>query len=167
MEQKSDDKFLKDLNDNAGIVHRICNIYFRDPDEREDAFQEIVYQLWKSYSNFQGASKFSTWMYRVALNTAITHIRKKSRSIKKERLDEKSVEIPASENQEEGEERMQLLYEAINELSPVDKAIVLLHLEENSYEEIASVTGLTITNVGVRLVRIKQKLEERLKNKLN
>jgi RNA polymerase sigma factor (sigma-70 family) len=156
-------KFIRELNQHAGIVHRVCRIYFGDPADREDVYQEIIYQLWKSYPSFQGESKFSTWMYRVALNTAIGQLRKDKRTIAKEPLHDHLAEITPYQ-QSEAEERMKLLYSAINTLSLIDKAIILLYLEDNSYDEIAMVAGLTRTNVSVRLVRIKKKLEEKLKD---
>ncbi|WP_276373789.1 sigma-70 family RNA polymerase sigma factor [Chryseolinea sp. H1M3-3] len=161
-----EDKFLEDVNANIGIVHRICNSYYLDPDERDDLFQDILYQLWKSYPSFNGDSKFSTWMYRVALNTAIAGYRKQKRSFKKESLTGKILEVPSSNEQQILDEQMTLLYTAINGLSPVDKAIVLLFLDECSYDQIASIVGISRNNVSVKLVRIKKKLEERLKDKM-
>ena len=166
MSISQEDRFVRDLNENVGIVHRICRVYFPDTDDRKDVFQEIVYQLWKSYPAFQGQSKFSTWMYKVALNTAITHVRNIKKTIVKESLSDRISEIAISNEQNQADERLNLLYTAINTLSLVDKAIILLHLEENNYDEIALITGLTKTNVSVRLVRIKKKLEGELKNVL-
>jgi RNA polymerase sigma factor (sigma-70 family) len=160
-----DKTFLTDINQNIGIVHRVCRVYFAyDVAEREDVFQEILYQLWKSYPNFLGDSKFSTWMYRVALNTAITHARKIRRAPEKEKLTDRTAQIADPVDSGDGEESIVRLYAGIQSLTDVDKAIILLYLEENSYEEIASVTGLTKTNVSVRLVRIKKALEEKLKS---
>ncbi len=161
-----EDKFLEEVNANIGIVHRICNSYYLDPEEREDGFQEILYQLWKSYPSFNGDSKFSTWMYRVALNTAISGYRKQKKSVKKESLTEKVLEVPSSNEQQILDEQMALLYGAINGLSPVDKAIMLLFLDECSYDQIASIVGISKNNVSVKLVRIKKKLEEQLKDKM-
>jgi RNA polymerase sigma factor (sigma-70 family) len=161
-----EDKFLEDVNANIGIVHRICNSYYLDPDERDDLFQDILYQLWKSYPSFNGDSKFSTWMYRVALNTAISGYRKQKKLFKKEPLTGKVLEVPSSNEQQILDEQMTLLYKAINGLSPVDKAIVLLFLDECSYDQIASVVGISKNNLSVKLVRIKKKLEERLKDKM-
>ncbi|MBA4145891.1 MAG: RNA polymerase subunit sigma-24 [Cytophaga sp.] len=160
-----EEHFMKELNEHAGIVHRICRIYFPDTDDRKDVFQEIVFQLWKSYPSFRGQSRFSTWMYRVALNTAIAHIRTHSKTIAVESLHDDHWGSAISPEQDD--EQMNLLYAAINTLSIVDKAIILLHLDENNYDEIATITGLTKSNVSVRLVRIKKKLEERIRNKKN
>ncbi len=163
MNLEQETHFIKELNQHRGIIHRVCRIYFDHPDDREDVFQEIIYQLWKSYPSFNGESKFSTWMYRVALNTAIGQFRKEKKAIQREPLNDHLSEITPYQ-QADTEEQMQQLYSAINTLSLVDKAIILLYLEDNSYEEIATVTGLTKTNVSVRLVRIKKKLEEKLKD---
>lgn len=151
-----------------GIVHRVCNAYFfYDSEEREDVLQEIMYQLWKSYPQFSGASKFSTWMYKVALNTAITHVRKNKRMPEKEKLTEQAHQVADINQTNYAEEKIKLLYAGIDTLSPLDKAIILLYLEENSYDEIAAITGLTKSNVSVRLVRIKKALEQKLKNNFN
>lgn len=163
MNKNLEDQFLNDLNNHIGIVHRVCNVYFKDNDEKSDLYQEIIYQLWKSYPRFNRESKFSTWMYKVAMNTAINQIRKSSRSIKQEPLPDQLPEIPATNEEAKSEEKMKMLYAVINQLSPIDKAIILLYLDDNSYDQIADVTGFTKTNVSVRLVRIKKKLERKLK----
>ena len=130
--------------------------------EREDVFQDIMYQLWKSYPQFKGESKFSTWMYRVALNTAITHIRRKTRAPQNAELTE-SVAGALNINEHMSRvEEVRLLHEAIAALTDIDKAIILLHLDDQNYDEIASITGLTKTNVSVRLVRIKRALKDYL-----
>ncbi|HVW97174.1 MAG TPA: sigma-70 family RNA polymerase sigma factor [Mucilaginibacter sp.] len=163
MRESPEDQFLKDLNSNIGIVHRVCKVYVKDAGEREDLYQEIIYQLWKSYPGFNGNSKFSTWMYKVAMNTAINHIRKSSKAVQQEPLPEHLPEKPCISEAVQLEEKTRLLYDVINRLSPIDKAIILLYLDDNSYDQIASVTGFTKTNVSVRLVRIKKQLEKELK----
>nr|WP_294944037.1 sigma-70 family RNA polymerase sigma factor [uncultured Mucilaginibacter sp.] len=158
------DKFINHINENIGIIHKICNIYFTDADDRKDAYQEILYQLWRSYASFKGDAKFSTWMYKVALNTAITYHRKSNRQHNTNMLAEDLEQFAGSDEQQHVNERMALLYAAINTLNATDKAISLLYLEDNSYDEIAAITGLSKTNVSVRLVRVKLKLKEKLKN---
>jgi RNA polymerase sigma factor (sigma-70 family) len=164
MHAELETSFLANLNQNLRIVHRVCHTYFpRDPMEREDVFQDILYQLWKSYPHFKGESKFSTWMYKVALNTAITHIRRSARSPRNTELTELAESAsPAPDLSEHvsREEDLRLLHEAIAALTDIDKAIILLHLEDQNYDEIASITGLTKTNVSVRLVRIKRALKD-------
>jgi len=163
MQNLTEDIFIDDLNRNIGIIHKICNIYFNKPDDRQDACQEILYQLWKSYPAFKGEARFSTWMYKVALNTAITYARKGSREPRKEVLPDNFNHPIENNEQRDINEKMSFLYSAINGLSGMDKAITLLYLEDNSYDEIAGITGLTKTNVSVRLVRIKITLKEKLR----
>ncbi|MDO3643148.1 RNA polymerase sigma factor [Mucilaginibacter sp. L3T2-6] len=164
MQENIEDQFLKDLNHNIGIVHRVCRVYVKDGDERQDMYQEIIYQLWKSYPSFKNNSKFSTWMYRVAVNTAINHVRKSTRAIKEEPLPENIDKMIFAEDEGPPGEKLQMLYAVIGQLSPVDKAIILLYLDDNSYDQIAGITGFTKSNVSVRLVRIKKQLEKKLKN---
>lgn len=161
-----DHTFIDLLNQNLGIAHKVCRVYFQDADDRNDVVQEMMYQLWRSYPGFDGRSKFSTWMYRVCLNTALTY-RRKSKTTKMESLSLTHQQIPdqASESKEE-EEEVALLLDAIATLSGLNKAIILLYLEDMSYEEIAAVTGLTKSNVSVRLVRIKKELEVQLSQKI-
>jgi RNA polymerase sigma factor (sigma-70 family) len=164
MHAEPEASFLANLNQNIRIVHRVCHTYFpRDAMEREDVFQDIMYQLWKSYPQFKWESKFSTWMYKVALNTAITHIRRSTRAPRNAGLTELTESVaPAPDLNEHmsREEDLHLLHEAIATLTDIDKAIILLHLEDQNYDEIASITGLTKTNVSVRLVRIKRSLKD-------
>ena len=163
MHAETETSFLANLNRNIGIVHRVCHTYFRrDAVEREDLFQDIMYQLWKSYPRFKGESKFSTWMYKVALNTAITHIRRSTRTRRNADLTESVARAPHISEHTSGVEEVHLLHEAIAALTDIDKAIILLHLEDQTYDEIASITGLTRTNVSVRLVRIKRALKDTL-----
>lgn len=157
-QQKSNKKaFSEMIKQNQGIIHKITLVYTSTFADREDLFQEICLQLWKSYSNFRKESKFSTWMYRVALNTAINNIRKQQKKIVAEPLGNR-LQIPAEPTDDE--ENAKLLYAAISKLNRIDKAIILLWLEEKSYDEIASITGLTKSNVSVKLMRIKRKLED-------
>ncbi len=162
MAENREEVFIQMINQNLGIAHRICGVYFSDHDEKKDVMQEMMYQLWKSYSGFNGRSKFSTWMYRVCLNTALTYTKKLGKT-KKEPLAPSHHQIP-EEPPGNKEESIQELYSAISSLSPLNKAIVLLYLEDLSYEEIAQITGLSKSNVSVRLVRIKRELEAKLKN---
>jgi RNA polymerase sigma factor (sigma-70 family) len=153
--------FLADVNQNIRIVHRVCHTYFpRDAMEREEVFQDIMYQLWKSYPQFKGESKFSTWMHKVALNTAITHIRRSTREPRSAGLTEPIAHAPDMNEHMHREEEVRQLYQAIDTLMGIDKAIILLHLEDQDYDEIAAITGLTRTNVSVRLVRIRRALKE-------
>jgi RNA polymerase sigma factor (sigma-70 family) len=164
MQAISEDKFTGDINANIGIIHKICNVYFVGDHDRQDARQEILYQLWKSYPSYKGDAKFSTWMYKVALNTAIIYLKKRKRHQSNDLLTGQMEHIAESNEQAGPDEKMRILYTAINTLSEIDKAITLLYLENNSYEEISSITGITKSNVSVRLVRIRRALKEKLKN---
>ena len=161
---ETDDAFIRQINQNLGIAHKVSGLYFDDPGDREDALQEMMYQLWRSYLNFKEQSKFSTWMYSVCLNTALTY-KRKSKKKKNESLSSPHYQI-ADPSPQYKDESIKLLFEAIARLSPLNKAIVLLYLENNSYEEIAGITGLSRSNVSVRLVRLKKELETELKKKI-
>jgi RNA polymerase sigma-70 factor (ECF subfamily) len=151
------DQFLKLLTEHQGIVHHICTLYANNLDDRKDLFQEITFQLWKSFRAFRNESKFSTWLYRVSLNTAITRIRRRSK-ISFVSLDK--MDFMPSDDSNQMDEEIIWLYQSISKLSKVDRAIIMLYLEEKSYEEIADILGITTSNVGVRINRIKLKLEK-------
>jgi RNA polymerase sigma-70 factor (ECF subfamily) len=153
-------EFVEILNNHRGLIYKVCNLYCPDRDDREDLFQEIVIQIWKSLPGFRKESALSTWMYRVALNTAITHFRKGKRSVNPISLT--GIDLPDINDSDENEESFRQLFDAIEHLNKVDKSIVLLYLEEKNYEEISEITGLSKTNVGVRLNRIKIKLSKKL-----
>ena len=151
--------FLKDIQHNQNIIYKVCNLYRDRHEDQEDLFQEIVYQLWKAYPGFKGESKLSTWMYRIALNTAIAAYRKPKIDITYPEELPDHVHYSADTNSSENE---QLLFRALRTLTDAEKAVISLYLEDYSYQEIAAITGLTESNVGVRLNRIKTKLKERL-----
>lgn len=164
MPNSVNEAFVELINENLGIAKKVSRIYFSDADDREDAQQEMMYQLWRSYAQFDGRSKFSTWMYRVCLNTALTY-KKKVAKQSAESISEEHHEI-ADQPCVSTEEPITFLFDVIATLSALNKAIILLYLEDMSYEEIASITGISKSNVSVRLVRIKNELEVKLKNKL-
>ena len=134
-------------------------MYENDPDIRNDLFQEIVFQLWKSFSTFRGEAKITTWMYRIALNTAISGFRKQTRIVKTEDLRELHYNISDSWNEDRDEE-MQRLQSAIRQLSEIERAMIMMALEEVPYEEIAETIGITQNNVRVRMNRIREKLKK-------
>ena len=151
--------FLKDIQQHQNIIYKVCNLYRDRREDQEDLFQEIVYQLWKAYPGFKGESKLSTWMYRIALNTAIAAYRKPKIDITYPEELPDHVPYASDTNSSENE---QLLFRALRSLTDAEKAVISLYLEDYSYQEIAAITGLTESNVGVRLNRIKTKLKERL-----
>ncbi|WP_423130345.1 RNA polymerase sigma factor [Gaoshiqia sp. Z1-71] len=153
-------EFVKIITENQGIIHKVCSVYCDSEEDRRDLFQEIVTQLWKSYPSFRFESKFTTWMYRVALNTAITSFKKNKRQPDKHGVEMESVQIATEEYDPEVEEQMRLLNQAISQLSGIEKSIVLLFLENKKYEEIAEITGITQNYVRVKMNRIKHKLKK-------
>ena len=163
MEQFSEKEFLEQVAKHQNIIHKVCNMFCRDEDEKHDLFQEITIKLWMGHKTFAGQAALTTWMYRVALNTAITIKRKKKKSQETQSL---HPNIQAFEEEDGGVTQYEIdaLYSAINQLGSVDRAIILLYLEEKSYEEIAEIMGITRTHVGVKITRIKKKLEKNLKH---
>ena len=151
-------RFLEVLGENQQIINKVIRIYAVDSEDRRDLFQEIVYQLWRNYGTFKGSARVSTWLYRVALNTAITSLRKRKKVPDQEELDEQYVHLSVSFDTTERSEQVRQLYSAIRSLGEVDRAIIMLYLEDLSYLEIAEVLGLTEDNVGVKLNRIKSRL---------
>ena len=154
--------FLRLIGENKGIIFKICNSYCSNKTDREDLAQEIIYQLWKSGNNFDTSYKFSTWMYRVALNVAISFYRKEKTGGAKISITEHPDDI---EDKDDGsyktEENINLLEQFINELKELDRALMILYLEEKSYKEIAEVLGISETNVATKINRIKDKLKQK------
>ena len=153
-------EFLEVIHDHQRIVHKVCRVYRDNKEDQEDLFQEIIYQLWKSYSGFKGESKISSWIYRIALNTAIAVYRKSKISIDYYEDFPEHIHPSNDKTISENEER---LFWALRQLNDSEKAVISLYLEDFSYQEIAAITGLSESNVGVRLNRIKNKLKQILK----
>jgi RNA polymerase sigma-70 factor (ECF subfamily) len=150
--------FVTELQDNQNIVHKVCTLYTNDRDSHNDLFQEITIQLWKAYPKFRGEAKFSTWMYRVALNTAITLYRKNKKRIDTYDYESVIFKIKAEEYDETEELQLKLMYKAVKQLGDVDKALVFLYLEDKNYTEISDTLGITEVNARVKMNRIKTKL---------
>ncbi|MDB5118058.1 MAG: polymerase subunit sigma-70 [Mucilaginibacter sp.] len=131
-------------------------MYCNNKEDKEDLFQDIVLQLWRSYSTFKGDSKVSTWMYRIAINNAITRLRKETRREKFTRLDDEAFLIAAVDNMPD--ENIANMYEAIKKLSEVERAITMLYMDDYSYKEMAEILGLSESNVGFKLNKIRIRL---------
>jgi len=153
-------EFLQIIQKNQGIIHKVCNMYCDLEEDRNDLFQEIVAQLWKSFPSFRNDSKFSTWMYRVALNTAITTFKKDKRRPDQSRLTYENFQIAEDKYNAETEESIKQMHRAVAQLTGIEKSIVLLYLENKKYEEIAEITGITQNYVRVKMNRIKKKLKK-------
>ena len=156
-------EFIELINNNRALILKVCNLYCGDTESRRDLFQEVVLQVWKSFPGFRKEAANSTWIYRIALNTAISNFRKESKRPAKQALDITAFEIPDMSDAANNHENMNILNRAIKELTEIEKAIILLYLDEKSYEEISDIIGISISNVGVRLNRIKNKLSEIIK----
>jgi RNA polymerase sigma-70 factor (ECF subfamily) len=153
--------FIDLISTHQRLIHKVCSMYCDLEEERRDLFQEVVLQLWRAYDSYRGQAKLSTWIYRIALNTAITGFRKQTRRPQLTPLsDSLGGALPSYLPDHETEEKRTVLYQAIAQLSEIEKAIVMLHLEDHSYEEIADIMGITRNHVGVKLNRIKEKLRK-------
>ena len=154
------DEFVELVQTHQDIIHKVGFVYGRVPADRDDLAQEILLQLWRSYGSFDGRSAFSTWMYRVALNTAIS-FRRKQKPTSNEAAEPWAEATQFA--QAELSDDLKTLYRAIARLSPVEKAIIMQWLDERSYEEIADTVGISVKNVSVRLVRIRERLARLIK----
>ncbi|WP_267401848.1 MULTISPECIES: sigma-70 family RNA polymerase sigma factor [unclassified Chryseobacterium] len=156
--------FIAFLKGNQRIVHKVCRIYTDNKEDHEDLFQEITIQLWKSFPGFKGDAKFSTWMYRVALNTAITLFKKAKRNDVTTAIDVSSLRIEY-ETYEDDEHKLKRMYQAIYTLSDIEKALIMMYLEDKSYREIGEILGITEGNARVKMNRAKNNLKQQLNTK--
>ena len=157
------EQFVRIIENNQGLIYKVAHAYCNDREELQDLVQEIIFQLWRSFKNYDQQYKISTWMYRIALNVAISHIRK-SRVREKHHisLDLHLVHVAGEEKSvmSEMSEEIGLLRQFIHEQNKLDKALLLMYLDENSYAQIAEVLGISVSNVGTRLGRLKQKMKQ-------
>lgn len=158
---QSETEFIRIIKDNEGVIFKITTMYTDNRIDQQDLYQDVVYQLWKSFKSFRAESKISTWMYRVALNTALTRLKKNKRRAHTVSIDKVILEQTEYYNPQ-FEERLKLMYAHIKRLNQLEKGIMLLLLEGKKYEEIAEITGLSSSNVGTRISRIKQKLKQQI-----
>lgn len=153
--------FLALIQEHQGIIHKICRLYRDGKEDREDLFQEITYQLWKSFPAFKGEAKVSTWMYRIALNTAIASFRKKRLDIEYQPI---LPDLADHEVNDEHAIRQEKLFAALKQLNESEKAIITLYLDELSYRQIAEIIGVSENNIGVKINRIKLKIQKLIIN---
>jgi RNA polymerase sigma factor (sigma-70 family) len=153
-------EFLKQIESNKGILFKICRIYQDNAEDRDDLLQEMTLQLWLAFDSFKGESKFGTWMYRVALNTAIAFFKKQKRRPDDQMLPYDFDRAEELSRASEEEEKLAMFYKSVHQLNKIEKALVYLYMEDQSYEEIAIHLGITPLNARVRLSRIKDKLKE-------
>jgi RNA polymerase sigma-70 factor (ECF subfamily) len=152
--------FIRLVSEHRGMLYKVCRLYCFTEADRQDLFQEIVFQLWRSFPSFRGEARISTWLYRIALNTAISGLRKKQsliRTVDPERLPTELQDIQYSA---EKEEQVRLLYTAIEQLSEVERALTMLYLEDRSYQEMEEILGISQNNLRVKMNRIREKLRK-------
>ena len=142
------------------MLHKVCSVYCHNEFDRQDLFQEIVIQLWKSFPTYRGEAKFSTWLYRIALNTAISDLRRKKKNITISNPGQLPTEIEDIEYYQVKEEKLQQLYHAISQLTEIEKAVIMLYLEEKTYDEMEEILGIAQNNLRVKVNRIKEKLRK-------
>ncbi len=164
---KLSEQFLKVFEENIGIVLKISRAYTKTFHDREDLINDIALELWKSFKNFSGDSKISTWIYRVALNTSMNYNRKKKKDSLFSFLNDfkQADNLPWLIEQDDSTES-EILYQCIDELNEINKAIILLYLDGNSHDEIADITGISKTNVGTRIGRIKEQIKNLATSKI-
>ncbi len=159
------EKFIPVIREHQQLIYKICNSYCTVPEDRKDLQQEILMQLWNSFSRFDGRVKISTWIYRIALNTAISFYRKnRKHTTNKVTIDESIISFSDFGDVSEKDENIAFLYRFINELNEMDKALMLLYLDDNKYKDIAEILGISETNVATKIGRIKKILKERFIN---
>lgn len=146
------------------MLHKVCNVYCHTEFDRQDLFQEIVIQLWKSFSKFRGESKFSTWLYRIALNTAISDLRRQKKTISSAGMGDIHIDIEDFGYSQQHDEKLRQLHEAVNQLTEIEKAVVMLYLEEKTYEEMEQILGISQNTLRVKMNRIKEKLRKLTKS---
>ncbi len=160
---RKEEAFTNLIKENEGIIFKISRVYCDTRENQKDLYQDIVFQLWKGFDRFRGDAKASTWMYRVALNTAFTFLRKEKR--KGTAVEINNLHLKYEPDDPILEERLAEMYAQIRQLSDVNKGIILLLLEGKKYEEIASITGFSRSKVATRISRIKEKLRTQLVKK--
>ncbi|MFV0418173.1 MAG: RNA polymerase sigma factor [Dysgonomonas sp.] len=149
-----DTQFLEMIRQNEGIIYKVASFYTDNSHPIGDLYQEVVLNLWKAFPSFRGESKYSTWIYRIALNTCVSFYRRSKRNVTYVDISADIPEIP------ENNDQIQELYKLINRLGKIERALVLLYLDDKPYKEISEITGLSVTNVATKLSRIKDKLKQ-------
>jgi RNA polymerase sigma-70 factor (ECF subfamily) len=150
-------EFARTIREHKGTIYTVCYMFSNNPDEVADLYQEILINLWKGFPKFRGDSNIRTWIYRVSLNTCISSDRKKQNRVETLPL---TMDINLFDDSDDDTKQVQMLRSRISKLGPFDRAIVLLWLENLSYDEIGAIVGISAKNVSVRLVRIKDQLKK-------
>jgi RNA polymerase sigma-70 factor (ECF subfamily) len=162
----SNDFYKSSILPFAGIIIKLCRAYTNSQEDFEDYYQEVCLQIWRSKDSFRKESQWSTWVYRIALNVCLTLLKKEKNNVQ-HFVSDSVMEEETVSNYAFSDESLNLLYEAIRRLSEIDRAIIMLYLEEKSYKEIAEIIGTNQNNIGVRVKRIKERLQKILDGKIN
>jgi RNA polymerase sigma-70 factor (ECF subfamily) len=152
--------FINLISEHRGMLHKVCRMYCFMASDRQDLFQEIILQLWRSFPSFRGEARISTWLYRIALNTAISGLRKQKKMITSVDPVTLPAELQDMQYAGEKEEQLRLLYTAIDRLSEVERALTMLYLEDKSYQEMEEILGISQNNLRVKMNRIRDKLRK-------
>lgn len=164
MQQATDNQtptqlFMEIIHENSALIHKVCYMYADDSEHLRDLKQEVYANIWSGLDNYSGLSKMSTWIYRIALNTCITYFRRHGKHSSASQLDEQAYSVAADDDNDHAV-KLRQMYKLIGQLGKIDKAIIMLWLDEHSYDEISSITGITRANVASRLHRIRLRLTE-------
>lgn len=162
-----EEKFLSVIQDNKKLIYKVCNLYCKDSEDRKDLQQEIIIQIWRSFETYNEKYKLSTWLYKIALNTAISFYRKESRRDQKHSSEDEIIHViynNADSPDEELDRKIEMLYKYINEFNKLDRALMILYLDNYGYKEISEILGITETNVATKISRIKNNLKKQFSN---
>lgn len=162
----SSDFYTTSILPYKAIIIKICRAYTNSQEDFEDYYQEVCLQIWKSHDNFQEQSEWSTWLYRIALNVCLTLLKKKKRS-PEQYVTEFLPDEVSEDSRAFADESLNQLYAAIRQLSEIDRAVIMLYLEEKTYQEISEIMGTNPNNIGVRIKRIKERLKNLINGKVN
>lgn len=162
--KKDRESFLRLVEQHKKIIFKVCNAYCFDAEDRKDLVQEVIVQLWKSFSRYDEQYKITTWMYTIALNVSVSYVRKESKRSRLNAPMDDNILLIAESDTAENDDNLRMLHHFINQLEPLNRALMILYLEEHSHEEIAGILDITVSNVGTKINRIKQKLRNQFAN---
>lgn len=157
--------FITHIGQHERLIYKVCAMYAANAEEKKDLFQDIVLQAWSAYSRFRSDSSFGTWLYRIALNTAINHQRK-GRQPQGQQVDIQLIELPETISPDE-KEKYRLMHDLIGRLSDMEKALIMLYMDDYLHQQIAEIMGISTSNVGTKLGRIKEKLKKQAQTIIN
>lgn len=147
------------------LIYKVCRIYGNNPNDIQELYQDIIIQLWKSYPKFRGESKFSTWLYRIAINTALMSLSRPKRALEYRDVELHNLQVPDEDDTGLKDEQQEQMYLAIQQLNDIEKSIVMLYLEDSSYDEMEDILGISNATLRVKMNRIKEKLRTLTNNK--